>query len=214
MKRSKKRTLLMVLLLLTGGAIINVAVAWAFALWEPYQSTNPTDVKSKAPDIFAAHGIQISADDDFYAVQGHGPGLTITSAIIESDQPSRILMLTEAGWPQRSLSGVFEMATAMGSAPVTSFHHAIELSPRIRARNPEMPQLAYVLPLRPKWPGFAVNTIFYAAILWLLFVAPGFARRRIRARRGLCPACAYPIGTNPLCTECGKPIAPLRVPGA
>ncbi len=25
-----------------------------------------------------------------------------------------------------------------------------------------------VIPLRPIWPGFAVNTIFYATLLWLL----------------------------------------------
>jgi hypothetical protein len=59
------------------------------------------------------------------------------------------------------------------------------------------------LPLRPLWPGFAINTIFYAAILWVLFFAPGAVRRTIRRRRGLCPACAYPIGTSSVCTECG-----------
>jgi hypothetical protein len=31
--------------------------------------------------------------------------------------------------------------------------------------------------------------------------------KRSRARRGLCPACAYPIGTSPVCTECGKMLA-------
>jgi hypothetical protein len=58
----------------------------------------------------------------------------------------------------------------------------------------------------PIWPGFAINTIFYAAILWALFIAPGSVRRMIRRRRGLCPACAYPVGTSPVCTECGKPV--------
>ncbi|MCI0362376.1 MAG: hypothetical protein L0219_00750 [Phycisphaerales bacterium] len=61
----------------------------------------------------------------------------------------------------------------------------------------------------PIWPGFAINTIFYAAILWggwLLFAAPGLVRRRRRIKRGLCPACAYPIGASATCTECGKAI--------
>jgi hypothetical protein len=65
------------------------------------------------------------------------------------------------------------------------------------------------LPLRPIWPGFAINTIFYAAILWLLCATPripGFVRRGIRARRGQCPACAYPIGSSDVCTECGRPL--------
>jgi hypothetical protein len=64
-----------------------------------------------------------------------------------------------------------------------------------------------VLPLRPIFPGFAINTIFYAAVLWVLFAAPGSVRRRLRRRRGLCPACAYPVGVGGTCTECGKAVA-------
>ena len=41
------------------------------------------------------------------------------------------------------------------------------------------------LPLRPIWPGFAVNTIFYAAILWLVIPGPIALRRHIRRKRGL-----------------------------
>ena len=62
------------------------------------------------------------------------------------------------------------------------------------------------LPLRPLWPGFAINTIFYAAIVWILVaVAEGVCRRQ-RIKRGLCPACAYPVGASDICTECGKPV--------
>ncbi|MCI0630648.1 MAG: hypothetical protein L0Y44_08360 [Phycisphaerales bacterium] len=66
---------------------------------------------------------------------------------------------------------------------------------------------ARVLPLRVIWPGFALNTLFYATLLWLLFTTPGTMRRRLRIRRNLCPDCAYPIGNNSICTECGKPVA-------
>jgi hypothetical protein len=67
------------------------------------------------------------------------------------------------------------------------------------------------LPLRPMWRGFAINTLFYAAILWLLFATPLELRRMRRIKRGLCPACAYPVGASDLCTECGKPVpSPLR----
>jgi hypothetical protein len=64
----------------------------------------------------------------------------------------------------------------------------------------------YTLPLRLIWPGFAVNTIFYAAILWLLIPGPFALRRLIRRRRGLCPKCGYPMGESDACTECGKPL--------
>ncbi len=59
------------------------------------------------------------------------------------------------------------------------------------------------MPLGPIWPGFAINTIFYAAILWLLIPGPFTLRRFLRLRRGLCPKCAYPMGESTVCTECG-----------
>jgi hypothetical protein len=62
------------------------------------------------------------------------------------------------------------------------------------------------LPTNTLWPGFVINTVFYAAILWLLFAFPFVLRRCRRIKRGLCPACAYPIGTSDVCTECGKAV--------
>ena len=59
-------------------------------------------------------------------------------------------------------------------------------------------------PYRPIWPGFAINTLFYAAILWLLIPGPFALRRFIRVRRSLCPKCAYPTGESEVCTECGQ----------
>jgi hypothetical protein len=69
------------------------------------------------------------------------------------------------------------------------------------ARNPTLH--GRFLPLQPIWPGFAINTIFYAAILWLLFAVAGSIRRWRRRRRGLCPGCAYPVGASDVCSECG-----------
>ena len=68
-----------------------------------------------------------------------------------------------------------------------------------------------VLPFRPLWPGFAVNSLLYAAVLWLLICGPFALRRFIRVRRGLCPACAYPHGESPVCSECGKTIPSRKV---
>ena len=69
------------------------------------------------------------------------------------------------------------------------------------------------IPLLPLWPGFALNTIFFAAVLWLVFcAAPGFARRRLRSRRGQCLHCGYDLrgqpspqsGESTKCPECGR----------
>lgn len=60
------------------------------------------------------------------------------------------------------------------------------------------------LPLRPIWRNFAVNTLFYALILWLVVRGPFVLRRIIRQRRGRCPGCGYPVGSSAVCTECGS----------
>ena len=64
-----------------------------------------------------------------------------------------------------------------------------------------------VLPLRPIWLGFAVNTAFYAVVIWLLSGGTFKVRRSIRKKRGLCPKCAYPVGDSSVCTECGRELA-------
>jgi hypothetical protein len=66
------------------------------------------------------------------------------------------------------------------------------------------------LPLRPLWPGFAINTVFYAAILWMLFAVTGAMRGWRRAKRGLCVKCGYDLrgrGANSTaCPECGAAV--------
>ena len=68
------------------------------------------------------------------------------------------------------------------------------------------------LPLCPIWPGFLLNTLLYAAILWLLIPGPFALRRFLRVRRGRCPKCAYPMGESAVCTECGRPLPRRRTP--
>ncbi len=69
------------------------------------------------------------------------------------------------------------------------------------------PFSARVLPLRPIWPGFMINTIFFATILWLPF-APSGLRRTIRRKRGACIKCGYDLrGTaQMICSECGDEV--------
>ena len=70
-------------------------------------------------------------------------------------------------------------------------------------------ELPLVVPLRPIWSGFAANTIFYAAILWLLCSSPFVVQRLIRRRRGHCIKCGYDLrGTeHEVCPECGSPLS-------
>ena len=47
-------------------------------------------------------------------------------------------------------------------------------------------------------------------VCWLLIGGPFVLRRFVRVRRGLCPACAYPMGGSGVCSECGKALAAGR----
>ena len=59
--------------------------------------------------------------------------------------------------------------------------------------------------LTPIWTGFAINTIFYAALLWMLWLSPFVVRRLIRRKRGRCIKCGYDVSHAPhnSCPECG-----------
>ena len=70
----------------------------------------------------------------------------------------------------------------------------------------------FALPLLPLWPGFAINTAFYALLLFLAWRASRVVRRTHRRRRGQCAACGYDRGgldAGTACPECGA-----GVPGA
>jgi hypothetical protein len=61
------------------------------------------------------------------------------------------------------------------------------------------------LPVVPCWPGFLIDSIFYALILWLLIPGPFVLRRLIRIKRGRCPKCGYDLRGDLKrgCPECG-----------
>ena len=116
----------------------------------------------------------------------------------------------QAGWPTLALRG-YEITglidsnsvmqgRATGAWPPTEFRWALP----VRKNKPSFP-------LRPIWPGFAVNTAFYAAILWLLICEPFVIRKYIRMKRGRCVQCAYPMGASGVCSECGKTIPSPKV---
>jgi hypothetical protein len=63
--------------------------------------------------------------------------------------------------------------------------------------------------LRPVWPGFLVNSVFFAVVLAALYRALTVPRRFVREvgrlRRGRCVACGYDLGFDFAagCPECG-----------
>ncbi|MCI0630278.1 MAG: hypothetical protein L0Y44_06440 [Phycisphaerales bacterium] len=113
----------------------------------------------------------------------------------------------DAGWPLHSFTGyasVVPFSYLVNRRGVTIRQKAIgAIAVERTVRGQPLQRL---FPFKPIGVGAAFNTVFYAAIVRLLFAAPGFFRRRMRIKRGLCPACAYPVGAGETCTECGKPV--------
>ena len=189
------------------GAIINVAVAWGFTLWRGGDGTEnsmsqedasrvwtenvPADWPSGPPNPAIAYE-SFRSRGQVLCLIGPDPSLGRSGP-----EEAWMLATFRCGWPMQSLQ-----STSLGHLPPPSWIH--------RTGWPLSPDI-HTLPLGPIWPGFGINAVFYATMFWLLFAAPAFVRRRIRARRGQCPACAYPIGTSEVCTECGVPVTPKSV---
>ena len=190
-------------LLLVGGAIVNDAVAWGIAcasmrIWKSNSISLEVPKRADAWPVAVPPNLPRAS----VLTRGTHLGWTLTRFLGHADTGLIYPELFQVdchhfGWPVRSLRAEkWEHVGPLGGTEahptVTTWHNGC----------PSPIGLKFV-PLQPLWPGFAINTIFYAAILWLLFVTPGAVRRTIRRRRGLCPACAYPIGVSPICTECG-----------
>ena len=81
----------------------------------------------------------------------------------------------------------------------------LEIKNGIQLHSPGPRGEPRALPLRPIFPGFLIDTLFYGAIWFGLLFGFGAARRGLRKRRGLCPMCAYDLrgDLDTGCPECG-----------
>lgn len=216
MKR-KYRYIVLAAAVLFCGVVVNVAVAWAMAVWLPRAS--PSTMREapswamQLPNIASEERKSI-VDEDWVR---HGPGWsqcdeyrgyverTPVSAGMWYEDSSTLA----AGWPMRALR--FVEYTVTEHAPVDrtaelSWLRRGVLVPDWVLKIPKAKSFVQGrrLPLEPL-AGFAVNTIFYAAILAVpLSVRP--IRRHLRARRGRCWKCGYDMSgvTAECCPECGN----------
>jgi hypothetical protein len=71
------------------------------------------------------------------------------------------------------------------------------------------PRRSAYFPWRPRFPEFLINTLFFAAIVWLLRMTPPALRWHWRRKHGRCTRCGYDLrgaGRAPqasICPECG-----------
>jgi hypothetical protein len=202
-----RRCLVLFVLLLLLGAITNIVVAWGLSL-RSWQSTGGESwlVDQIAVDWWRTHAPPGFPDAPAGMYESHRFGNRISS-LYETEEvrigTSYFAHRFAYGWPMVSFE--FTDWTNL-QARTSERRRAIQLS-----GWPFAPGTGRAIPLSPIWLAFAVNTLVYAAILLLLYGSTVVVRRRRRIRRGLCPACAYPVGTSAVCTECGKPVKAASV---
>ena len=176
-----KRHLLIATVFLLAGAVVNVAVAWgcwASSEWwrapqQPYTFTYARVMRTW--DRYTnGRPWQLAGEID--------RTVTVTDMVFTDWDPTlprdsrRELRVSQAGFPMRSVARISFKRIA--PVPLDEFSELI-------------------------WLGFAVNTLVYAVVLWLLSGGPFRLRRFIRVKRALCPKCAYPMGESAVCSECG-----------
>lgn len=109
-----------------------------------------------------------------------------------------------AGWPFLALHGA-----VVGQPPHNPTRiWAIELPLRSAYTEPGMMiRNGRILPLRPIFPGFLLNLIFWTGICMSIRTVARTARSRRRSARGQCQnlTCGYPLADLPMCPECGTP---------
>ena len=197
-----KRRLLIVAVFLLAGAVVNVAVAWGCVTWVPLDQALPPyfDV---FPEEYGPILRQIPGGP--WRVLGTG------------QRSSGIGVHLECVWVRRAGTYPPPYVTAIevqcwgAGLPLVTLEGCHAKGPGLRWRHVAVippswlrSQPLRILPLRALWPGFAVNTLFYAGVLWLLIPGPFVLRRFVRVKRGRCVKCGYPMGESAVCSECGK----------
>ena len=232
-----KRRLLTIAVFLLLGAVVNVAVAWGSALCVNVSEgardiVDEWDFSKEYGGFIASRWRRASAERVsvvYYSFRDGSPGVNKYEVedlipkwglrcLLDVPAASQYAPLNDddfrtidaRGWPFLGLWGGVQEPnpnTTFGPRAPSRTYYALVWNDGQPLTNRMAAERHVVLPLRPIWPGFASNTIFYAALLWLLIGALFVLRRFLRLKRGLCPKCAYPVGESPICSECGCGLA-------
>ncbi len=181
--RRIKRYAVVPVVIVALGAMTNVAVAWACAVWSPEDAARtqarqaaaipsaaeqswwrrhaPADV-SPEPPIRATRTVLGLGKERLTMFQSARREPTFT--------PGGVVIVTFAGWPMLS------MHHARWKAVVTQEHEAVRGLLLVPRALPGMKD-AFV-PLKPVWPGILVNSLAYATALYVLGLAVSRTRRR------------------------------------
>jgi hypothetical protein len=219
-RRFARRTCLLLLV----GAIINIAVAWSCSLAaDPHgPATFVSSMQVQSSTIVKTRRCSFGCETTIFErtrVGGAGPRTQRSALPFTVDR--KRWTIEQSGWPMYCLSGgrrVIDIPSDEADAPAATAQKqsasamtesrsrfAVPVQPGQSARGD--PWAFRMLPMKPLWLGFCVNTLAFAGVIYILLAIPAAVSRRRRIKRGLCPNCAYPIGDSDVCTECGVAVA-------
>ena len=236
MKRGNamRRCIFIAAIFLLAGAVVNVAVAWGCCRGSRL-SRYPTEltigqVRKIAEELGFQFRSDITSPDDLPSdvvdergtfISGFGvttervrfshfaPDVGLGPGAITRGGARRI----QAGWPTASLCGYEIVEQDRSGVRSTEYRWALSAQEGRPPVGQSWGAGRLPFPCRPIWSGFLVNTVLYAVVVSSLIYGPlalcRSIRRSSRARRGLCPKCAYPMGESGVCSECGR-LLPTR----
>ncbi len=208
----------LVLCCLSVGFIVNVGVAWWYAI--DYQRKSAADLErlagaeigsdpSPRPSVSRRWPIAVpkgwpDRPDQVTLDVIWGYSERSASAIVRPEGGDfKFAVRYEYGWPLRSVCDWWYIAAPLKSPGTAGgFIHV--------PANKRWPWL-YKLPWRPLWFGFMIDTIFFGTIVWALLQASIALRRWRRRGKGACVRCGYDLKgltAGAACPECGAAATP------
>jgi len=197
MKNHLLRISLCLLLYSGGGVVTTVGVAWGLAAWDSEHPRSaapitPTDLiiwRERADDSWPSR-----PDTVVCAV---GVGVSWRSMTGWGRWPDDLYYVSvyTYGLPARALQFHGVMAHANFDTHSALFGNETTLEGNGAGR---------ALPLRPIFPGFLVNTLFYAAIWFGIFFGVAALRRALRKKRRRCVKCSYDLRGHQLPSPSGR----------
>ena len=188
--------------LLLLGAVLTVAAAWAPALWYDFFGEDSGNVSAVTNDDLQWWRATVSADADHELTKVVRRDRVSLGFDLVSMYSIKEVLKAEAfrgrfGFPLQSLEySQWELDPYPFRAPAWQTRGCWILN--------RGGATIITFPLIPIWSGFGIDTLFFAALSTLILAGWRRLIRRRRLKRGRCPACKYPIGTSPVCTECGE----------
>lgn len=199
------------------GAVVNVGVAWGLlrfgsGIVAGDRWSRVSHWPIQVPDTWPSPDVLLKSQDGAvreYRYIASDPANPIGDRFETDFERTHTVWIIESGWPMRSLRQWMKLWAVGDATPPRDFELTLHYSIETTALNAWIDRYIHVsgswpLPWMPMVLGFATNTLFYGAVLFVPLFGVGVLKRRRRMKRGLCVRCAYDITGLSVCPECGQ----------